>query len=612
MSRHQRDASGQRQRNPPKAVRHFDTLSGGSKDITNTYGGKGSRVEGWSTEEWELDSTGQNGKEALSNRWGLFGAATRALPLTTERLVVQTLTKTRQEDPWGLAFRDQLLPMSRRWLPSALYRATVESPIFGVPGLVTYVQARAAWVDGHIDRAVEEGCTQIVILGPGFESKSLLMGVKYPWVKFFEVDAPEIIAKKKKMINGMMAKPPGPIPEIMPCLIPLDWSNGSALISNLTANGFNPEMKCVCVMEGLMPHLTHSQAMELLADVAALSAPASIVLWDFLHIDAFDRTNTLHSGFKSLSSAMRNKGEPFRSGQPATFSELTKLAMPMNLRVIQHLGPKDISKRAFYWSQMLSEESNNISDGTNIEHSWCDLTKSSEHGCRIVVKGHQEDSASGKGSLVECIHSTRMQKSKNHPEVPSFYSFVAAAKINPRLQLKSMVNNKSPAKFYPQQNRSLMQHSAIRGNEDSFDEDIFHRLGDCFVALKSIKNFFLCPNQSRVSRNSTLSDGSMESSFGKGSTQAHKAPSDWSLSAPRQELAAHGNALVPPADISGHSLPYLKKDSFTYHSPLDHAISLPSGFNVENKLPEQKSSMARNHAFIEELGNSKGLGTNFL
>lgn len=55
------------------------------------------------------------------------------------------------------------------------------------------------------------------------------------------------------------------------------------LIPRLTAAGFDPSQRCCIVGEGLLPYLSPAQGSELLADLAALAAPGSHLLFDFMH-----------------------------------------------------------------------------------------------------------------------------------------------------------------------------------------------------------------------------------------------------------------------------------------------------------------------------------------
>lgn len=55
------------------------------------------------------------------------------------------------------------------------------------------------------------------------------------------------------------------------------------LIPELTAAGFAPADRCCVVAEGVLPYLGPLEAAGLMSDVAALAAPGSRLLFDFLH-----------------------------------------------------------------------------------------------------------------------------------------------------------------------------------------------------------------------------------------------------------------------------------------------------------------------------------------
>lgn len=67
----------------------------------------------------------------------------------------------------------------------------------------------------------------------------------------------------------------------------VDLSSASALkllVTELTgAAGFNPAAHCCVVAEGLLPYLGPAELAGLMCDLAALCAPGSRLLFDFVH-----------------------------------------------------------------------------------------------------------------------------------------------------------------------------------------------------------------------------------------------------------------------------------------------------------------------------------------
>lgn len=125
-------------------------------------------------------------QEEGTHRWGLFFAATHTHSLPIERLLLKTINAElgipgSVPDPYAAAFRAALLPSWRYKLAASFvakqYKSFVESAACGVPGLLTYLDARARWVDGHITSAAQEGVQQVVVLGGGFDARALRLGV---------------------------------------------------------------------------------------------------------------------------------------------------------------------------------------------------------------------------------------------------------------------------------------------------------------------------------------------------------------------------------------------------------------------------------------------------
>lgn len=118
-----------------------------------------------------------------TSTWGLFYRATHTLSLNEERLLLRTLNISltapgHTPDPYATALRNLLLPVWRRarWavpIMARQYKRMVESRTYGVPGILTYIDARTRWIDGHVATAAREGARQVVILGAGYDTRAL-------------------------------------------------------------------------------------------------------------------------------------------------------------------------------------------------------------------------------------------------------------------------------------------------------------------------------------------------------------------------------------------------------------------------------------------------------
>lgn len=122
---------------------------------------------------------------------------------------------------------------------------------------------------------------------------------------------------------------------------PVDLSTPSglkSLITELTAAGFDPSQRCIVIGEGVLPYLPADAVAPLIADLSALAAPGSRLLFDFLHSDALGMlggggaagaaagaasggaAGEALPGIASLAAAAEAKGSPLCSGLQPSFS----------------------------------------------------------------------------------------------------------------------------------------------------------------------------------------------------------------------------------------------------------------------------------------------------
>ena len=88
-----------------------------------------------------------------------------------------------------------------------------------LPGAYHFQNSRTKHIDARILAAIKGGVRQVVLLGAGFDSRAYRLGEKYPEVRFFEVDRPELQADKVKRVNAMLGDIPSQVR-----FVPLDFN----------------------------------------------------------------------------------------------------------------------------------------------------------------------------------------------------------------------------------------------------------------------------------------------------------------------------------------------------------------------------------------------------
>ena len=165
-----------------------------------------------------------------------------------------------------------------------------------------YLAARTLAFDAAVTEALDEGVEQVVVLGAGYDSRSWRLA--RPGVRFFEVDHPVTQADKR----GRAPVVPG---VDGPTFVPLDLRTGD-LAEALAAAGFRPDAPAVVTAEGLTMYLERDEAVGLLATVAALTTPGSVLAVNFgVGYAAVPGTKSRRR--EGLTNALvRLRGEPIR------------------------------------------------------------------------------------------------------------------------------------------------------------------------------------------------------------------------------------------------------------------------------------------------------------
>jgi methyltransferase (TIGR00027 family) len=145
--------------------------------------------------------------------------------------------------------------------------------------LLANVGGRTCYFDDQIRRAVQEGVDQIVILGAGYDSRSLRLAVE--GVRFFEVDLPSTQEEKVACLTSEGLRSPA-------TLVPMDLCKDS-LRERLGRAGFSVDRPAFFLWEGVLEYLPESVGRETLRSIRGLAARGSVLCLDPIHESSSDR-----------------------------------------------------------------------------------------------------------------------------------------------------------------------------------------------------------------------------------------------------------------------------------------------------------------------------------
>lgn len=186
------------------------------------------------------------------------------------------------------------------------------------------VLSRARYGEELLAKAVEEGITQYVILGAGFDTFALRAGEKFSGMTVFEVDTPESQAEKRKKVQAS-SKPISPKHVFVPVNFAIDQVS-----EKLIEAGFDAGQPSFFSWQGVLIYLDKQSIARSLEGLASISAAASIIVADFMDGRLFDEDflatiPETAEDLKRLMAHTAEKGEPIVTGfLPEDFGELAK------------------------------------------------------------------------------------------------------------------------------------------------------------------------------------------------------------------------------------------------------------------------------------------------
>ncbi|ORV36843.1 class I SAM-dependent methyltransferase [Mycobacterium conspicuum] len=202
-------------------------------------------------------------------------------------------------------------------------------------GLHAHIALRVRFADDECQAAVSDGIDQLVLLGAGFDTTALRRAADP--VTVFEVDAPTTQADKRRVIERHLPPHHGAQMVWVPC----DFER-RVLRERLVSSGFDPARRSIIVWLGVTPYLTCSGIDATLADLAALCAPGSRLVVDYIGAGVATGQAQWASA-RRVARMVARRGEPYRSD--FTPAALDALLTRHGFRPVEHLGVSALLRR---------------------------------------------------------------------------------------------------------------------------------------------------------------------------------------------------------------------------------------------------------------------------
>jgi methyltransferase (TIGR00027 family) len=142
-------------------------------------------------------------------------------------------------------------------------------------GTALMMLIRTRFIDEKLQRAVENGVTQFVILGAGFDTRAYRFAELLKGKRVFEVDSAATQNHKRKRAAAALGDPPANL-----TYVTIDF-NRDQLGDVLRQAGFRRQEKTFFIWEGVSMYVAVEGVRETLRTIATQSAPGSSLVMDF-------------------------------------------------------------------------------------------------------------------------------------------------------------------------------------------------------------------------------------------------------------------------------------------------------------------------------------------
>lgn len=218
------------------------------------------------------------------------------------------------EDPFARLFSS---PASR----AALARASAYGP-----GFSAGLRVRIRWFDQLLQRELERGTRQVVILGAGMDCRALRF--PRPGTSYFEVDAPSVLAFKAERLAAA-GHHGGAVAVGADYLAP-------GLFDRLLSHGFDRALSTLVLWEGNVCYLPPADVRRLLSELGESIADLRVA-FDYFGsavIEQRSRVPTLNH----VGAMLRGMGAPWRCG----VDDPAELAREANLQVVENVSSGEL------------------------------------------------------------------------------------------------------------------------------------------------------------------------------------------------------------------------------------------------------------------------------
>jgi len=237
---------------------------------------------------------------------------------------------------FGARERQVLLEVNQPIFVGREFSAAWPQMAEGQRRIFLHALARTRLIDDTLRQAVNDGASQVVILGSGYDSRAYRFPQLLRSAKVFEVDFPPTQEYKKLRVREVLGQAPKNV-----VFVPIDFSKDDLGVV-LRAAGYRPERKTVFIWEGVTYYIPESGVEATLHFVADHSPAGSVIVFDYEYERAV-RGKHNDQILKEIYTRLANWGEPHIFGMPDDSAK--EFVIKNGLTVVADLGPAELTRR---------------------------------------------------------------------------------------------------------------------------------------------------------------------------------------------------------------------------------------------------------------------------
>ncbi len=199
------------------------------------------------------------------------------------------------------------------------------------------INAMTHHIDGILRQSFTKNLKQVVIIGSGFDSRAYRLGQEMPDVRFFELDQPGTLKRKKQMVRAALGKIPKKV-----TYIPIDYRT-LTIFDALKQAGYDQNQKTLFIWEDTARYTDRQVVDDTMRFIAEHSAAGSEMIFNYIFDEVVQGDYSKYRRARFTSLRMETSGEIWKFGIAEGKAE--EFVTQRGLKVISDLGAKELAQR---------------------------------------------------------------------------------------------------------------------------------------------------------------------------------------------------------------------------------------------------------------------------